>query len=103
MVERAKIRDYCLSLSHPRGKHKARVFASALGITQADAESLPQQLLQAARDGEAVQRESDQYGHRYTIDLRIVRGTREATIRSFWIIRRQETFPRLTTCFVLLD
>jgi hypothetical protein len=33
IVEIEKLRDYCLSESHPRGKHKARVFASVLGIT----------------------------------------------------------------------
>ena len=32
-----KLRDYCLDSEHPRGTHKARVFESALGMTQADA------------------------------------------------------------------
>lgn len=27
IVELAKLRDYCLSQSHPRGRHKARVFS----------------------------------------------------------------------------
>ena len=36
IVEIEKLRDYCLSESHPRGKHKARVFATALGLTVTD-------------------------------------------------------------------
>jgi hypothetical protein len=35
-VPPAKLRDYVLNPRHPDGAHKARVFASALGITQAD-------------------------------------------------------------------
>ena len=29
IVDIRKIRNYCLNLDHPSGKHKARVFASA--------------------------------------------------------------------------
>ena len=35
-----KLRDYCLNADHPRGKHKARVFLSALGLTSEHAEWL---------------------------------------------------------------
>ena len=34
VVDLAKLRDYCLNPQHEEGKHKARVFASALGLTQ---------------------------------------------------------------------
>ena len=30
-IDRQKLVDYCLNLEHPRGKHKARVFATAQG------------------------------------------------------------------------
>ena len=33
----AKLRDNCLNATHPRGRHKARMFLSALGITNEDA------------------------------------------------------------------
>jgi hypothetical protein len=45
VVEIEKLRDYCLSMSHPRGRHKAKVFESVLGITADDAEELRQALL----------------------------------------------------------
>jgi hypothetical protein len=53
IVEVAKLRDYSLSPNHEDGKHKARVFASALGIRQADAEWLRDLLLRAASEEEA--------------------------------------------------
>ena len=45
VVEIAKLRDYCLNPEHPHGKHKARVFAAALGLTADQAETLRDELL----------------------------------------------------------
>ncbi|MFO1429687.1 MAG: hypothetical protein U1F76_06045 [Candidatus Competibacteraceae bacterium] len=39
-VDIRKLRDYCLNPQHPEGKHKAWLFAAALGMTDADAEPL---------------------------------------------------------------
>jgi hypothetical protein len=39
-VDLTKVRDYCLSASHPRGRHKARVFQARLGLTADNAELL---------------------------------------------------------------
>jgi hypothetical protein len=36
IVDIRKLRDYCLNPDNPRGSAKARVFASALGITAKD-------------------------------------------------------------------
>jgi hypothetical protein len=48
VVDIEKLTGYCLNPQHEDGKHKARVFAAALGITQSDAEWLRQRLLAAA-------------------------------------------------------
>lgn len=101
-VDVAKLRDYCLNPIHPRGRHKARVFASTLGLTSADAEFLAEELLRAAREGDASPGGRDQYGERYTIDFKLARRDRRAVIRSAWIISRNYRGPRLTSCFVLL-
>jgi hypothetical protein len=103
IVEMAKLRDYCLDPSHPRGRHKARVFLSTMGLEQADAGFLRAALLEAAREQDAVLGEADEYGVRYTVDFPITRGNRDAKVRSAWIIRHGESTPRLTSCFVLLD
>jgi hypothetical protein len=101
IVDIAKIRDYCLSPSHLRGRYKARVFQSALGITAAHSEELRSALLDAAKHGDAQLGASDRYGARYIIDMEVVRGEKSATVRSSWIIRAGEVIPRLVTCFVL--
>ncbi len=49
VVDIFKLRDYCLNRRHEDGKHKARVFASALGLNETDAEWLRDRLLEAAR------------------------------------------------------
>ena len=48
LVDLLKLSGYCLSSTHPVGKHKAAVFRSALGFTDADSERLRQMLLDAA-------------------------------------------------------
>jgi hypothetical protein len=47
IVDIAKLQDYCLYPLHSRGRHKARVFMSALGLSRADAEYLRDELFRA--------------------------------------------------------
>jgi hypothetical protein len=101
IVEIAKIRDYCLSQRHSRGKHKARVFLAVLGISAEDAEEFRAVLLRAAIEGNAALGASDPYGTLYIIDFEMKRGEGSAMIRSSWIIRSGEAVPRFVTCFVL--
>ena len=102
VVDIAKLRDYCLNPSHPRGRHKARIFAATLGLAQADAEFLRQELLRAAREANAIEGDADDYGKRYMVDFELALNDRRAALRSAWIVRRGEEFPRLASCFVLL-
>jgi hypothetical protein len=101
IVDERKLRDYCLNLEHPRGRHKARVFASALGLTADDAEELRQALLSAARTVKAVAVDLDEYGQRYLIDFELRTTVGRATVRSGWIVRSNENFARFTTCWIL--
>lgn len=101
IVEIRKLRDYCLSPEHPRGRHKAKVFVSALGLTADDSEDLRQALLFAAISEEAVTAEEDEYGQRYMLEFEISTETGRATVRSGWIVRSEEAFPRFTSCWVL--
>lgn len=101
VVEVRKLRDYCLSPDHPRGRHKARVFASVLGLTAEDAEEVREALLSAAVSEEANPVEEDRYGKRYVLDFEMKTETGTATVRSGWIVRRDEDFPRFTSCWVL--
>lgn len=101
IVEIEKLRDYCLSLTHPRGRHKARVFLSLVGLTAAHSEELRTALISAALEGNATLGTIDRYGTRYTIDFELRRGERAANIRSCWIVRTGEIAPRFVTCFIL--
>ncbi len=103
VVDITKLRGYCLNRWHPRGRHKARLFETRAGLLADDAEAFQERLLKAAaRSEEAVLDEGDEFGLRYRLDID-VEGPRGATvtIRSLWRIRRGESFPRLTTCYVL--
>jgi len=101
VVDTAKLRDYCLNPNHPRGRHKARVFASALGLTVADSDILRQALVDAATSFEATPGDKDDYGQRYVLDFPMKGPAGEATVRSNWIVLAGEDFPRLTSCYVL--
>jgi len=100
IVDIRKLTDYCLNPDSPRGRHKARVFRSALGITAADAAVLRSKLLEAARTEEALLGEVDEYGQRYAVDFPMATSSGSAVIRSMWILLRGMKVPRLTTCFV---
>jgi hypothetical protein len=101
VVDLAKLTDYCLNPEHPRGRHKARVFAAALGFTAVHAEALRETLLAVAMDHEAEATEADDYGQRYLLDFTMHGPAGGARVRSCWIVRTDEDFPRLTSCYVL--
>jgi hypothetical protein len=100
VVELAKLSDYCLNGQHLRGRHKARVFASALGITSEDAEVLRQRLLDGAAEEDATLGEQDDYGQRYVLDFVMTGPGGSATVRSVWIVLANQSAPRLLTCYV---
>ena len=100
IVDVRKLTDYCLNPDSPRGRHKARVFAAALGLTAADAPKLRARLLEVARTGDAKLGEVDVYGQRYTMDFTMATAVGTATVRSGWIVIRGKREPRLTTCYV---
>lgn len=100
IVDLRKLREYCLNPDSPRGGHKARVFAAALGITVTDASTLRTKLLEIAQTGEAQMGELDLYGQRYTIEFEMETAVGKATVRSGWIVLHGKPTPRLTTCYV---
>ncbi len=66
-----KLVDYCLNPFHPVGKDKAMVFESALDLTDQDADYLKEAILKALpKHGASIMKE-DQYGKRYTVDVKI--------------------------------
>jgi hypothetical protein len=101
VVDIVKLTEYCLSVTHPRGRHKARVFAASLGITANQADLLRDALLDAARSEEATPSDADEFGQRHIVDFTMKGPAGEAGGHSTWITRVGEDFPRLTSCYVL--
>lgn len=101
ILELRKLEDYCLDPKHPRGRHKARVFRDALGIGRNDARWLQRELLSALTDGDALELSADEFGRRWRLDVIVARQERRAVIRTLWLIRTGEEFPRFVTCWVL--
>ncbi|MFL6211243.1 MAG: DUF6883 domain-containing protein [Pyrinomonadaceae bacterium] len=104
VIDIEKLRDYCLNPAHPEGKHKARVFLAALGIKAEDAERLSKLIREAILIEEATEQSSTPYGRRFIVDFQVKWEEKLVvtlvTIRTAWIIRNDEDFPRLTSCFI---
>ena len=105
IIDVAKIRDYCLNPDHPAGKHKARVFLATLGITRNDAEELRRKIFETVGSADAVEQNPSPYGRRFAVDVHIVWPQKfvlcSAIVRTGWIIRYDEDFPRLASCYIL--
>ena len=95
-----KFTEYSLNLEHPTGRHKAHVFQSVLGLTIADAEFLQETIRQIVTTHETQPQTPTPYGERYVIDFTLTTSVGSAVVRTTWIIRWQEDFPRLTGCYV---
>jgi hypothetical protein len=97
-----KLEEYSLNSTHRLGQHKARVFESVLGITLTNKEVLAQALKTAAATSDETASIGDNgFGETYVLRFSLTTRTGSATILSAWIIRRNEDFPRLTTCFIV--
>ncbi len=101
-IDDRKLIDYCLSENHPIGKHKARVFMSALGFSLENFQDLKDIILIKVQNNEAIMKEINQYGILYVVDISVENPPKSAFVRTSWIIKTNESFPRLTSCYVIL-
>jgi len=100
VVEIEKLLDYSLNPNHPVGKHKARVFHTALGITREHADWLRDRALEAALSNEAKPGAESVFGDKYVIDFPLKFQGKSAVVRFTWIVESGTDFPRLTSCYV---
>ena len=78
------------------------MFESALGITLANKEILSQALLaQAASSNEFTALGDNGFGETFVLRFPLATDQGAATVLSAWIVRHNEDFPRLTTCFIV--
>lgn len=100
IIERRKLESYLLDPSHGDGRHKARVFRSALGIAAADWRYLNDAILAAVRDAPVSAVVPTPYGSRCTVVLPIqgLNGQRHDVVTG-WLVTGDSP-PRLVTAYV---
>jgi hypothetical protein len=95
-----KLEEYVLNPLHRDGRHKARVFESALGITLADRDVLRRAILAAEVISDQAEARGDNgHGDVYVLRFPIETARGRAVVLTAWIVRHGEDFPRLTTCY----
>lgn len=96
----AKLAGYALNPDHELGRHKARVFASALGITQDNAELLHAAIRAGLPGAPAIKKHADRHGQRYEVDVLVTGPAGSAMVRTACIVREAGGAPQLTSAYV---
>ena len=98
-VDSFKVRNYLLAPDHPIGRHKARFFAS-LGYDRTNWAEFAAELYKCAQQDNAEIHDASGYATKYSIASPMTGPSgRSAVILSIWIVRYDETFPRLVTAY----
>jgi hypothetical protein len=99
LIPMEKLTDYCLNPDHARGKDKARVFASVLGITQERAHELADLVRHAARDGDITKEARTAWGQYYRVDWAMPSRV-DVVLQTIWEIAPGAEIPRLVSVFI---
>jgi hypothetical protein len=101
VVVPAKLVEYALNASHPRGRDKARVFRSALGFDDANVEDLAEALRQGVLRHPAREAGRNAFGTFFRVDIDVTGPSgASGTIRTIWIVELASSAPRLVTLYV---
>ena len=100
IIPPSKLLGYALNPNHPRGRAKARVFASALGFNAQNWEALVVAVLAELSRHPAIRREIRPHGSEFTVDIPVTGPGGSATVRSGRILEAESRTPRLTTIYV---
>jgi hypothetical protein len=101
VIDPNKVTSYALNTGHPVGGNKAKVFESALGYNQSNANELISKIQAGAKTNTAVLGKADNHGQRITIDMPITGANgKTAIVRTGWIYDPGSSTPRLTTLYV---
>lgn len=101
---KGKLEGYVLNPEHPTGKHKAKVFKSALGFTQEDAAELAEQIRDKVQNCEAIRGKLTKYGQHWTVRIPIEgKNGRTALVETGWLVDNQDFALRLLTAYVVKE
>jgi hypothetical protein len=95
-VDPRKIRGYLLSRSHPVGRFKARVFASA-GFTEATFDGFVAEVRRVAAEGDVSQVEDTTFGRKYTVSGALTGPAGVVQVLTVWIEEPGQSGVRLVT------
>jgi hypothetical protein len=97
VIDPRKLTEYALNSTHPVGMHKARVFQSAFGFNQSNADDLMAQIREGVMRNPATIGRIDEYGTRFTVDIPVVGPSGSGIVRTGWIYKPGSNTPELTT------
>jgi hypothetical protein len=95
-----KLNMYCLNPNHDEGQHKAFLFSKLLGFDRNNSEELRTLLRYIVETEEVAFNRANEYGMLYYVDSTITRPERTFRLRTIWIIRGNENFPRFVSCYI---
>lgn len=101
VIPQNKLVKYSLDLTHPRGKHKAIVFRSALGFEQSNWELLRDAILAELPYYKAQPTLEDKHGSRYRVIMPLAGpngSTKDVVVT--WIIKTGTDYPSLDSTWV---
>jgi len=82
------------------GRHKARVFAAALGFHRSNFHLLIEEIRRGVVAHAAEPGSVDEYGARYRVDVPVTGPNGRATLRTVWIYRTGSDVPELITLHI---
>jgi len=101
IIEVDKFLLYCLNEEHPVGKHKARLFKTILNISSENYQILINEIKKQILIQPAYLSKEISFGNLYFVDFEMKNLSKIATVRTTWIVRNEENFPRLTSCYII--
>jgi len=90
-IDQSKLTEYLLNRNHPDAKGKSAFFVGRYGN---DWKQLRDDLLEHAA-GSVIRKEETRHGTTYVVEETLS----GALVRSIWMIRTGESFPRLVTAY----
>ena len=101
VIPRQKLEGYILNPQHEVGRHKARVFASALGIEQRNWEYLRDQLGEGIVEASPASSRETPWGDLYEAVVDVTGLNAEThPVMTVWLVASQDDPPRLVTAYV---
>lgn len=98
IISPEKLHDYILSMEHPRGVHKARVFQGA-GYSEETWWVLLADLRELAASNDAHELIPTRHGRKFEVLGTLQGPVRPIDVVTVWIVLSGEQFPRLVTMY----